>query len=155
MKTTTKKQVMRRIRHYRLLSYLAFSVFLAIVGMHIIGGTNPSPGTEFIAWSSMIIGVALWVLVSYKRTEWWNNLTLDERCQELASDLHSGQKGWYLNSYGAKYFFAPLERSNMNEMGGGPHISTTREEVLRLLKAGKLENPELAEKTIYHFDCLQ
>ena len=148
------KETLRRINNI----LLGGSFWLGLcAGMAIIYFFFCSPEHKFsIAYMSGVSGtvaVSVFLVAYLKKNRWWNDLPLSEKCFLLARELYNGERDWYLNCFlNTDYFFAPLKKSNMNEFGGGKHKTTTKEEVIKLLKEGRIENDELTKLIIQHFE---
>ncbi len=127
--------------------FLTFAITLVIVltdeTMTSEQQSNSMAFTTFLA----IVGI-LFLVIDREPTKKksWNELTFDEQCKILAQDIKEGRQKWFLNpSIGEQdtYVVAILPPKNMNEMGCGKHIETTKKDICRLIFAGKIKNPEM------------
>ncbi|MEI6529421.1 MAG: hypothetical protein WCN88_03425 [Candidatus Falkowbacteria bacterium] len=137
----------------------SFSVASGMITFAILFSNDKTVAENMVgivlAGLALFIGVMLFILASYLKLSWWNGLSVDGRADEIATELKSGKRDWYLNPMQlGNYMFAPLRPSKMNELGGGKHIKTNRLMVDSLLAEGKLENDEMTRKILYHFDSI-
>ena len=149
---TPKKKMLKKARILEITGWVFLSVLVAII-IFVTATDTDSYVWNLSGAASMLLGVILLLQSSYVERSWWNNLSLGERCEEMAKELKSGKREWYLNSFSStNYYFAPLSKKNMSEFGGGEHLSANKDEVLRLIKEGKIENAEMAMLVIGHYE---
>lgn len=141
-----------RLRFYQRINRTKLFGCLLITAAMVIYFIFKTPSVLIVSVICDVLGIILVIAPIIIEKKWWNSLDLYEKCDYMASDLYLQKRGWYLNPLpGDNYLFVPLKKSNMNEFGGGKHISTTKDEVIRLLKEKKIVNLEMAELTIEHF----
>lgn len=151
---TPKERMLKTARNFKVAGYLFLFASVSVIGFVLITGIHLYSLT-LPAIASIFLGLGLLIQAGSVKRNWWNNLTLNGRCEEMALDLKSGKRDWYLNSFSnTNYFFAPLSKKNMSEFGGGEHLSANKSEVLRLIEEGQIENSEMAKLTISHFENL-
>jgi hypothetical protein len=151
---TLKEKMLKKSKRLKVAGYLFLFASVAVIGFVLVTGIQLYSLT-LPAIASIFLGLGLLIQAGSIKRNWWNNLSLDGRCEEMALDLKSGKREWYLNSFSnTNYYFAPLSKKNMSEFGGGEHLSANKDEILRLIKEGKIENSEMAKLTISHFENL-
>lgn len=135
---------------YKIISYLLFFLF-GITLVLVFSGSNGTAEQDF---NSLFMAVIAFGLGCAFMLYWrygprpWNEMSFTEQCKQMAKDIKSGKRIWYLNPDGADYLAVPLSHKNINEFGGGVHIVTSLSIIKDLAKKGKIKNESLLNEVL-------
>lgn len=130
---------------YRKISYILFCLF-GILLVLVFSGSNGTPEQDFnslvVACFVFVLGCGFMLYYRYGQKP-WNEMTFEKQCDFFARQLVSGKRSWFLNPVENDFFAFPLSPRNMNEFGGGVHISSNLERVKQLMDSGQIKNTAL------------
>ena len=151
---TSKEKMLKKARNFKVAGCFFLFVLVAII-VFVIAADTDSYIINLSGIASLLLGVILLNESGRVERDWWDDLPLGKKCKEIARELKSGERKWYIiPSSDDKYYFAPLGRKNTDEFGRGEHLSASKDEVLRLVREGKIEHSAMAMLIISYYESI-